>query len=135
MKRTPFTRREPQLRKRQLVRKQQLKRQGAPSTASKAQREKARQMGCAVGEDCYGPIHPHHVCADYPGNCLSAECVIGLCATHHRLFHDGQLDLQRHLVGRFVAELQHALGHYDGDLLGLLNRLCGERYVPAREAA
>ena len=116
-----------------------MKRSGF-TPASKEQREKVKGLPCMrCGADgagmVTGPIDPAHVCARAHGGCDDALCVVPLCRRCHREFDQGQLDLLPHLVFWCVPEIQHALGHYNGDLIALLQRLTGVRYVPESEAA
>jgi hypothetical protein len=69
------------------------------------------------------------------GGCTDALCVVPLCRGHHRMQHRHELDLLPFLVDAHVAELQHALAHHHGDLLGLLHHLTGQRWAPAGVAA
>lgn len=85
------------------------------------------------------PLEPAHLCARAHGGCDDDLCVIPLCHWCHRRLDQPdagkELDVLSHLLatpGRYTEEIQHALGpgHYNGDLLSLLRRLTGERYVP-----
>lgn len=107
--------------------------------ASAAQRAKVKDAACAVcGREASAwlAIDAAHLCARARGGCDSELCVIPLCRAGdgsgcHRSLDDGELDALPHLVGRYGRELAHALEHYDGDLLGLLQRLTGKRFVEA----
>lgn len=105
------------------------------SPASPDQREKARTEPCVVtgyeAIDGY-VVDPGHLCARGRGGCDDPLCTVPIYRPAHRAFDDGDLDLLPYLVGKRTAELQHALGHYEGDLLGLLHRLTGDRYVPEK---
>lgn len=116
----------------ELKRKTAPKKQRSISPASPAQREKARLEPCvATGAEAeYVTVDPAHLCPRGKGGCDDPLCVVPLARTLHRQFDDGDYDLLPHLVHRRTAELQHALGHYDGDLLSLLHRLTGQRYRP-----
>lgn len=108
---------------------------GRGFSASKAQQEKARNEPCVVTqqEALYGAvIDPAHLCARAQGGCNSALCVVPLRRDlHERLDDPGDpFDLLPYLAERRVPELQHALGHYKGDLIALLQRLTGQRYAP-----
>lgn len=116
-----------------LERKAAPKRQRSISPASKPQRDKARTEPCVVtqAEAIEGAtVDPAHLCPRGRGGCDDPLCVVPLVRGLHRAFDDGELDLLPALVGRRTAELCHALEHYDGDVLSLLHRLTGERYVP-----
>lgn len=107
------------------------------SPASSAQREKVYDRRCiACGVDpLVSRIDPAHLAARSHGGCDDELCVVALCRRCHREFDDGRLSVLEFLVGTWTEELQHALGHYDGDLIGLLQRLTGERWTPERVAA
>lgn len=111
--------------------------QGRGFAASFAQRQKARTEPCVVTGRFHNEtwVDPAHLVSRAQGGCDDPLCVVSLRRGLHRAFDEGNLDLLPALIGRRVPELQHALGHYDGDLLGLLHRLTGERYVPAKEVA
>lgn len=107
------------------------------SPASKSQRAKA--SWCIVTgsrKDEGAVIDPSHLAARGRGGCDDPLCVVGLRRDIHRAFDDGNFDVLPFLLAHgCVEELQHALGHYDGDLLGLLQRLTSERWVPERRVA
>lgn len=107
----------------------------AISPASNAQRAKVRGARSITG--AAGPCDPAHLWARGRGGCDLPACVVALTRDEHRAFDAGELDLLPFLVrdGR-VAEMQHALEHADGNLIGLLERLTGQRWapVPARGA-
>lgn len=118
------------------AKRQTLKR--APiSPASPEQRSKVKGEPCVrCGFTTEGmPVDPAHLCARGQGGCDDPLCVVPLCRTCHQELDSGGLSILEYLVGRFVPELEHALGHYEGNLIGLLQRLTGDRYVPDREAA
>lgn len=106
---------------------------GRGFAASPAQREKVRSEPCIVTgftvEDG-AIIDPAHLCARAQGGCDDPLCIVPLVRHIHRPFDDGEFDLLPYLVKHRVPELQHALGHYEGNILGLLQRLTGERFVP-----
>lgn len=112
---------------------------GRGFAASPAQREKARTQPCIVTgarSDEGALIDPAHLCARAQGGCDAPECVLPLRRDVHNAFDQGRFDLLPYLIaqGR-VTELQHALGHYRGDLISLLQRTTGTRWAPEREAA
>jgi hypothetical protein len=115
-----------------LKRKSAMKR-GRGFAASPAQQRKAQEEPCIVtayhAAQSY-VVDPAHLCAKAQGGCDDPLCVVPLWRPTHRQFDDGEFDLLPYLVKHRVPELQHALGHYDGDLIGLLNRLTGESFVP-----
>jgi hypothetical protein len=102
------------------------------SPASTPQREKIADAACAV---CGSPeTTPAHLAARARGGCDHALCVIPLCGGPngcHRALDEGRLDVLPSLLRHgHVAEIQHALGHYGGNLLYLLHRLTGTRWTP-----
>lgn len=115
-----------------------LKRKSTPRrtasfAASPAQREKAHSEPCIVtgmSFDAGANVDPAHLTARAQGGCDDSLCIVPLLRPLHREFDDGKLDLLPYLVKHRVPELQHALGHYEGNLLGLLQRLTGHRFVP-----
>jgi hypothetical protein len=64
------------------------------------------------------------------GGCDDADCTVPLTRAEHRAFDAGELDLLPFLVPFHVAELAHALGHFRGDIIALLERLTGVRWIP-----
>lgn len=111
------------------------------SPASDAQREKAREQPCIVTEAMAvhgATVDPAHLWPRGRGGCDDPLCVVPLRRDLHRQFDDGEFDLLPHLRPHynpraFLPELLHALDHADGDLLGLLHRLTGERHYPKEE--
>lgn len=100
------------------------------SPASDAQRRKVLRMGASI-VSAQGPCDPAHLWPRGRGGCDDALCVVPLTRAEHAAYDLGQLDLLPHLLSRgLVAELQHALGHAGGDLIGLLHVLTGERFTP-----
>jgi hypothetical protein len=104
---------------------------GRGFAASKEQRSKVEGDWCVVCGQMSG-CDPAHLTARAVGGCDDALCVVALCRQHHRAFdQDRSLDLLPYLIDRcYVAEVQHALGHYNGNLVGLLQRLTNERWQP-----
>jgi hypothetical protein len=108
------------------------------SPATPAQR--ARTVTCVVTgarRDEGWTVDPAHLCPRGLGGCNDPLCVVGLRRDLHDAFDQGELDLLPWLIAHgMVAEIQHALEHYRGDLLGLAARLCGERaFVPEGSTA
>ena len=130
MKQSPLERKTPLKRGSGPKRKSAPKRPKPISSFSDAQREKVRRSGCIVtmADALERTVHPAHLAPRTQGGCQDPLCVVGLVPEVHRAFDDGQFDLQPYLVGRHVEELQHALGHYKGDVVGLLQRLTGRRW-------
>lgn len=109
-----------------------LKRSGF-TPASDEQRAKISGRPSIVSG--HGPCDPAHLWPRSLGGCDHRDCVIPLTREEHRAYDDGRLDILAELVGLgMVAELQHALGHANGDLIGLLNRVTGQRYAPEAQA-
>lgn len=104
------------------------------SPASPAQRAKVTDARSIVSAEPAGP--PAHLWPRGRGGCDDPLCVIPLTPAEHRRFDDGDLDLLPYLLAHgLVGELQHALGHADGNLIALLQRVTGVRWVPGdREA-
>lgn len=101
------------------------------SPASTAQRLK-RDLGACIVTGATTNVDPAHLCPRGKGGCDDPLCVVPLARDVHRAFDDGQVDLMPYLCSSdYTAELQHALGHYRGNLLALLQRLTGTRWVPA----
>lgn len=123
-------------RKSGLKRSQGLKK-GRGFSASPAQRAKVKDMPCiATGFDSHEAIvDPAHLTARAQGGCDDPLCVVPLVRVVHDSFDRRGFDLLPHLIAdKRVAEMCHALEHYEGNLIGLLERLTGERWVPASEA-
>lgn len=109
---------------------------GRGFVVSLAQRQKAREEPCvATGMTAEGGynVDPAHLVSRAQGGCDDPLCVVPLVRPIHRQFDDGEYDLLPRLVKRRVPELQHALGHYNGDVYALLRRLTGERWYPESE--
>lgn len=112
-----------------LARSEIAKRRGI-SPASMAQREKVAGLRSIVSGEPH--CTPTHLWPRGRGGCDDALCVVPTTFHEHRLFDDGRLDLLPHLLAAgCVAEIQHALGHCDGSLIQLLERLTGQRWAPA----
>lgn len=92
------------------------------SAASTAQRES--KTACLVTGSTQ--VDQAHLWPRGMGGCDDALCTVSLCRPVHRALDDGTFDVLPYLVahGR-VAELQHALGHANGDLIALIERLTG----------
>ncbi len=102
------------------------------SAASPEQRRKVADAVSIVSAE--RGCDPAHVWPRGRGGCDHQLCVVPLTRTEHDLFDVGGLDLLPHLLAHgLVAELQHALGHADGNLIALLQRVTGERWAPTGE--
>jgi hypothetical protein len=102
--------------------------------ASKPQRDKVRDEPCIVCRR--GPCDPSHLAARAKGGCDHPDCVVPMCRACHSAFDTRRLDvLPALLAAKLVPEIQHAVGHYQGNLLGLLHRLTGERFAPEERRA
>ena len=114
-----------------------LKRTGAArrrqsvSPASAKQREKVRHAPSIVSgeEGC----DPAHLTPRTLGGCNDPACVVALTRDEHRAFDNRELDLLPHLAQRHAEEIAHAVLHYGGDLIALLERLTGERWMPEHD--
>lgn len=122
-----------------MQRRSELKRRTAParqpiSPASPEQRFKARHAVSIVSG--HAPCDPAHLWPRGMGGCDDELCVVPLTRMEHMAFDAGALDLLPWLLAhKLVPEIQHALGHANGDMIALLHRLTGDRYVPERRAA
>jgi len=110
------------------VYRQQIKRSNSPkprrpiSQASPKQR--AAKTACLVtGSDV---VDAAHLWPRGMGGCDEPECVVSLARPVHRALDEGSFDVLPYLVahGR-IAEIQHAVGHANGDLIALVERLTG----------
>lgn len=125
MKRTPLTRKTP------LKANPSPPKRRSVSPASHAQRAKVRAM---LGSIVSGatPCDPAHIWPRGLGGCDDPLCVVPLTRAEHIAYDAGALDLLPYLIGHgMVDELAHALTH-SRDLVGLLNRVTGERWAPER---
>lgn len=103
------------------------------SPASAAQRAKVRETPSIIsgGWGCDAA----HLWPRGRQGCDSPLCVVPLTRLEHNAFDHGSLDLLPYLLqAGMVAEMQHALGHAEGNLPALLLRLTGERWIPASSA-
>lgn len=123
-----------------LVAETRKKKRPSFTPASKAQRAKVRDEGCAMYRydlGCIGAVQPAHVVARSKGGCDAADCVLALCEFHHRQFDDGHLDLLRVVSASwplFRAECQHALEHLNP--VELVEQLANDRVTwRGKEAA
>jgi len=99
------------------------------SPASTAQRVKVRELVSIVSgkEGC----DPAHIWPRSQGGCDDPLCVVPLTREEHDAYDAGQLDLNRYLLAAgCIAEFQHALGHADGSLVRLLERVTGQKWSP-----
>jgi hypothetical protein len=106
---------------------------GAVSPASPAQRAKIKDQPCV----CCGKraTTPMHLWPRGQGGCDDPLCVLPACWECHRLYDLGELELLRHIVENFKAEIAHAQTHTDP--ISLLERLtgCDVELHPRRRAA
>lgn len=110
-----------------------LARTGSPSPprsvspASPAQRAVVTLRACIVtgrakADGC--AVDPAHLCPRGRGGCDDPLCVVPLWRPVHRAFDDGRFDLLPYLVAhRMYDHVGHALVHYGGDLVALIERL------------
>jgi hypothetical protein len=86
------------------------------------------------------PIHAAHLWPRGLGGCDDPLCVVGMPAHAHDEY-DGRRGTKRRdilpalLTQGYVAEIQHAVGHANGDLIAVLERLTGDKYAPAGRAS
>lgn len=115
------------------ARRAERRRQGI-SPASSRQRSKVKDRRCIVSGDTED-VDPAHLWPRALGGCDDPLCVVPLARRIHRAFDDRELDLLPALVaGGYHLEIQHALGHANSNLIALLERLTGDRYVAQRRA-
>ncbi len=115
----------------------QPKRRRPISEASPAQRAKRAAGASIVSGETQG-LDAAHLCSRGLGGCDDPLCVVPLTREEHRALDSGQLDILPYLVAhKCYDEMAHALVHYRGDLIALLERLTGEKWAPvaARDAA
>jgi hypothetical protein len=105
-------------------------------SASSAQTRKRRKIGACIVTGATEGIDSAHLWDRSLGGCDSKHCIVPLRRDIHEAYDRHEYDLLPHLLAHgCVAELQHALGHANGNLVGLLERLTGERWAPERTAA
>ena len=111
------------------------RRRGGISPASKAQRDKVRDLACLVcGRDRHEgvKVDPAHVWARGKGGCDDADCVVPLCREHHREYEANRLDLLVVLVrAGYWTELAHPTACHEVSPTRLVEELTGQRYIPA----
>ncbi len=108
------------------------------SPASPAQRRKVMENPICVvcGADRYeARVDPMHLVSRALGGCDDPRCVVAGCASCHRAYDDGVLDITPYLVSRYVEEVQHALAHTNGSLTRILRHLSGRVWEPREERA
>jgi hypothetical protein len=103
---------------------------GRGFAASPEQRTKVALDECVIcGRDRTSTrLDPAHVIPRGMGGCDHRDCVVPLCANHHRMYDDGGLDLLPWLEGRHRAELAHAVEHVG--LIAALERITNTRWSP-----
>jgi len=100
-------------------------RRAAISPASPAQREKIKGRPCVV---CGAPATtPMHLWPRGRGGCDDALCVLPACWLCHRAYDTKELELLRHIVKRYRAEIAHAQLHTDP--VSLLARLAASEVL------
>lgn len=104
------------------------------AVASKEQAAK-RNAGVSIVSGATVGLDAAHLCSRALGGCEDALCVVPLTRAEHRSFDEGGLDLLPYLVPHHVDEIAHALRHYRGDLIALLERLTGEKWMPVEREA
>lgn len=84
---------------------------GTGFAASDAQRAKVFEMFC-VNCGSTGKSDPAHLTARAQGGCDHPDCVLPLCRSCHRVFDEGQLDLEPVLaLSRYAGERAHMASH------------------------
>lgn len=108
------------------------------SAASPEQRAKRNNGASIVSGETRG-LDAAHLCPRGLGGCDDPLCVVPLTRAEHVAFDRAdpqtgkRLDLLPYLVAHGChAELAHALGHYRGDLIALLERVTGEKWMPVQ---
>lgn len=119
-----------------VTRKQPNKRRQAVSPASPAQRAK-KAAGASIISGATEGLDPAHICPRDLGGCDHPDCVVALTRAEHEAFDHPdhrtgkRLDILPHLIAHnCIDELCHALRHYRGDLIALLERVTGEKWAP-----
>jgi hypothetical protein len=101
------------------------------AVASRDQAAK-RAAGVSIVSGASQGLDAAHLCSRALGGCDDPDCTIPLTREEHRAFDAGELDLLRYLIPHHVDEIAHALHHYNGNLIGLVERLTGCRVVLLR---
>lgn len=103
------------------------------SPASSGQRAVVRLEACIVTGRRKGDgftVDPAHLCPRGRGGCDDPLCIVPLWRPVHRAFDDGRFDLLPYLVGHGLTDhVAHALGHYRGDLVALIERLTSSSWT------
>lgn len=110
-----------------LARSSSPRKRQAISPASQPQRDKVKFALSITGEEGY--CDPAHIWPRSLGGCDDPLCVVPLLRTEHDLFDEGKLNLLPYLTQRFPDELAHALQHANGDVIALLERVTGEKWI------
>lgn len=97
------------------------------SAASELQREKVRDRRCIVSGK--SPADPAHLWPRSLGGCDDPLCTVPLHRSVHRPFDEGKQDILPQLIAHgYIEEIQHAVGHANGDLIAVLERLTAGRW-------
>jgi hypothetical protein len=119
-----------------LVTKPSKAKRQAISPASPAQRAK-KAAGASIVSGAVTGLDPAHICPRDLGGCDEHLCVVPLTREEHEAFDNAdprtgkRLDILPYLIAHgCVDELAHALEHYRGDLIALLERVTGEKWEP-----
>lgn len=109
----------------------------AISPASPEQRAK-KAAGASIVSGAVTGLDPAHICPRDLGGCDDPLCVVPLTREEHEAFDNAdprtgrRLDILPYLIAHgCIDELAHALHHYRGDLIALLERVTGEKWIPA----
>lgn len=112
---------------------------GKGFAASKAQREKVRDLPCVVcGRDRHeAEIQAAHVYPRRLQSCSCADGVVPLCSEDHSTFDDlnRPFDLLPYLAGRYDRELVHAVAEHGVPISYLLEQVSGVKWEPAQKEA
>lgn len=107
--------------------------QGKGFAASKAQRDKVRDLRCIVtGLDRFETtIHPMHAWDRSRGGCDHPLCVVPGSAEIHRLYDEKKLDILPALVTNgYFAEMAHVIEAHEVSPTRLIERLTCSEWKP-----
>lgn len=97
--------------------------------ASREQRAHIGERGSIISNE--RPCDGAHVTPRGLGGCSDDLCVIPLIRAEHQAFDQGRLDVLPNMYAHGLwDELGHAITEHHVDLLSLLQRLTGVRFVP-----
>lgn len=106
---------------------------GPMSPAGGEQRAVVRLEACIVTgrrKADGNTVDPAHLCPRGRGGCDDPLCIVPLWRPVHRAFDDGRFDLLPYLVAHALTDhVAHALEHYRGDLVALIERLTSSSWT------